>query len=546
MNFNNLQDYKIRNNIDELVRRPNGLNSRQLRQRIWPKLLGIDRYQSVDRKYVRTISAASPHEIYIRQTSNGLISFTTEDNDPVLPSDTLLSSHRDCRTIHNDISRSLWTLSSIESDAMDLDQCLPKVKWTNDVYLYRNRLVLTNTILLILTKHPHLYYYQGYHDILSVVHICMQDPLLSYSVSEALTCRFLGDMMQQEFATVTLTLPLILTVIKEADVELYNVLVSVLCMPRPDGDGSGSDGLYEDGSKTEDELSQAIMFTLCNYITWFAHDIKKMSQICWVFDLFLSMPPDYSIYFTAALVISFKDEIVELWVAPGEDGEEGVACRDGFGRPLKDGGGCDYATMYTFLLNLTRPPKREEDHECSETPSPVRRDINMYHLIEVSDTLYQHIYPPSVLLSHVLNPPLDSPHSHGKCGQLIRSGTITIFNYLYDKKNTIGCCNMTVPTYRSDCVLMVEAICDKRMVGCELLEETTADPIVATVANDSEMTADCAVHVGDSKSVVVVKGEIVSKSESNFFAQYTPLIVSTVVHSFVLYYLLFTDSPQKH
>jgi hypothetical protein len=441
---------------------------------------------------------------------------------------------------------------------MDLDQCLPKVKWENDVFQYRNRLVLTNTILLILTKHPHLYYYQGYYDILSVIQITMHDPLLSYSVSEAVTGRFLGDMMQKEFQTVTLTLPLILTVIKEADVELYDLLVGLLCMPRPPSDDD--DDAEVDGGPTEDELTQAVMFSLCNYITWFSHDIKRMSQICWLFDVFIAMPPDYAVYFVAALVISFRDEIIALAATPDDEPAQD-GCKDGFGRSVESEG-CDYATMYTFLLNLSRQPKRPDssvDDENSSGVSPealAPRELDLFHLIEICDTLYQHIYPPAVLLSHVLHPVpgSGSDRAHRKCAQLIKDGTITIFNYLYDKKNVLGCHSGALPTFESDSTLLMRSM-RRRRCTCSrcgagdghqgsvvtAVGEATATLCKGAAEGDIPKVSGVAIPVAPVAGTVVGVDAPSPRPSSVSW----PLVLSTALHGIVLYCLLFTESPSK-
>ena len=66
-----------------------------------------------------------------------------------------LSEHRDYRTICNDMDRSLYNFAKSDPDCSTSTNLM-----TNNVYLRRHRLLLTNIILVILQRHPHLYYYQ--------------------------------------------------------------------------------------------------------------------------------------------------------------------------------------------------------------------------------------------------------------------------------------------------------------------------------------------------------------------------------------------------
>ena len=69
--------------------------------------------------------------------------------------------------------------------------------------------------------------------------------------AEYLTLKYLGDVMRADFSSVTATLPIVLTLIKEVDVELYTVLTQFLPCGAVDTDDS-----------------MCSMFLLSNFITW--------------------------------------------------------------------------------------------------------------------------------------------------------------------------------------------------------------------------------------------------------------------------------------
>ena len=93
-----------------LSRQKDGFVDSSTRRRIWPKLLGISKYDIIDyRKYVR--------------------------------------QHRDTQQVICDVERSLWNLKDTS-------------RWTKS-FMHRRREALLGIILATLCRNEKLYYYQG-------------------------------------------------------------------------------------------------------------------------------------------------------------------------------------------------------------------------------------------------------------------------------------------------------------------------------------------------------------------------------------------------
>lgn len=102
-------------------------------QRVWPKLLGVNRYDVKD--------------------------FRAH----IVP-------HRDENQVLNDIDRSLWSLN-------------PTTSWS-PALRHRRREALFNIIMAVLCKNESLYYYQGFHDVVSIFLLVLEDDYLTFALVE--------------------------------------------------------------------------------------------------------------------------------------------------------------------------------------------------------------------------------------------------------------------------------------------------------------------------------------------------------------------------
>ena len=121
---------------------------------------------------------------------------------------------------------------------------------------------LTNIIHAILVKNPHLYYYQGYHDFVSVFLLSLGENLGFYCADAA--SRFLiKDYMLESFEPgIIPALNLIMKLLKAVDEDIYSMI--------------------EQGSFGQPT------FTLSWVLTWYSHDILSFNQVKRIFDVCLS------------------------------------------------------------------------------------------------------------------------------------------------------------------------------------------------------------------------------------------------------------------
>lgn len=93
--------------------------------------------------------------------------------------------HRDAAQLRCDIDRSFWSLDCARS-------------WGRRK-LARKRAVLSDLITALLVRRPALHYFQGLHDVASVLVLVLQDDVLALAVMESLAARGLGDFMRRDF-----------------------------------------------------------------------------------------------------------------------------------------------------------------------------------------------------------------------------------------------------------------------------------------------------------------------------------------------------------
>lgn len=145
--------------------------------------------------------------------------------------------------------------------------------------------VLSNTIHAILNKNSELYYYQGFHDFVSVFMLTLGENLGFYC-SEAAARYLIRDYMLETFdAGVIPALDLILKLLQQVDEELYEVIIQAGSQPT---------------------------FTLSWILTWFSHDLYSFAQVQRIYDACLSQHPLFSLYLAVATIIYNKNKLEEV------------------------------------------------------------------------------------------------------------------------------------------------------------------------------------------------------------------------------------------
>ena len=163
-------------------RRPSGFQSNEIRRRVWPQLLGVNRY-------------------------GGGVSFVTG------------SGHRDHLQVKMDVERSFQNILIRKNASL------------SEEWVFHRRRALERITMTLLIAHPDLYYYQGLNDIFGAVILILEDESLAYRVCEAVATRYLADYMQPDFKNLAVLMRLIFYIIREVDSELYTFLRDISMEP---------------------------------------------------------------------------------------------------------------------------------------------------------------------------------------------------------------------------------------------------------------------------------------------------------------------------
>ncbi|KZT24850.1 hypothetical protein NEOLEDRAFT_1134531 [Neolentinus lepideus HHB14362 ss-1] len=226
--------------LRELSVRPGGLGKD--RETIWPKLLRVN-----------------PH------------------SNPLEASGSSSEPHHDERQIKLDTERS-FVLYPVDNHEPSNREALQRDLHELLVSIFRRRRKLS--------------YFQGYHDIITVLFLTLPKDL-HLTCAEKLSLHRLRDSMGSSLEPVLGQLRILQRLLRIADPQYSAVL---------------------------DDNSPLPYFALSNLLTLFAHDIPTLPLIQHVFDYLLTRHPIASVYLAAAVLLSRKEEV--MWLE--QEGEEGM------------------------------------------------------------------------------------------------------------------------------------------------------------------------------------------------------------------------------
>ncbi|KAJ8693455.1 GTPase-activating protein gyp8, variant 2 [Pleurotus ostreatus] len=151
---------------------------------------------------------------------------------------------------------------------------------------------LHELIVSVFRKRPRLSYFQGYHDIVSVLFLTLP-PEMQFCCTEKLSLQRVRDSMGSTLEPVLGLLRVMSRLLRLADPPLSSLLEQISPLP---------------------------YYALSNLLTLFAHDMPCLPLIQHVFDYLLCRPPIMVVYLASAILLSRKAEIERL----EEAGEEGM------------------------------------------------------------------------------------------------------------------------------------------------------------------------------------------------------------------------------
>jgi len=141
---------------------------------------------------------------------------------------------------------------------------------------------LSSTLHALFRENTQFHYYQGFHDLASIILHAFDDVEMSKQVIFRVMKLFLKEAMGEDLSIANDALSLLVHLIERDD----RVLAQTLCK-----DGVGP------------------QFALSWLLTWFSHDVRNAHQAFRLFDSFLSSHPLLPLY-TAAAIIKFRSDVI--------------------------------------------------------------------------------------------------------------------------------------------------------------------------------------------------------------------------------------------
>ncbi|ORX49748.1 RabGAP/TBC [Piromyces finnis] len=140
---------------------------------------------------------------------------------------------------------------------------------------------LSNVIMYSLKDHSYLHYYQGYHDICSLLLLVLGEDIAK-SCAEVLALYWLREYMKETLEPTLEVMSLLYPILKYADPKIYKLVYNNMIPP---------------------------YFSISWVITWCIHDLRDTSEMERIFDFFISNNPIMPIYFAAAVILAQKDQL---------------------------------------------------------------------------------------------------------------------------------------------------------------------------------------------------------------------------------------------
>ncbi|KAF5389626.1 hypothetical protein D9757_004176 [Collybiopsis confluens] len=143
---------------------------------------------------------------------------------------------------------------------------------------------LYNLLVSIFRRHPKLSYFQGFHDIITVLFLTLP-PHLRLPCAEKVSLHRTRDAMGEGLEPVLGLLRFLAKLLAAVDADLARVIRRASPLP---------------------------YFALSHLLTMFSHDVPTLPLIQHIFDYLLSRPPVALVYLAAAIIIQRKEELFNL------------------------------------------------------------------------------------------------------------------------------------------------------------------------------------------------------------------------------------------
>eukprot|EP00088_Acartia_fossae_P012925 TRINITY_DN16690_c0_g1_i1.p1 TRINITY_DN16690_c0_g1~~TRINITY_DN16690_c0_g1_i1.p1 ORF type:complete len:438 (+),score=101.54 TRINITY_DN16690_c0_g1_i1:49-1362(+) len=210
-----------------------GLCNDKMRARVWPVLMNVDHLED-------------------------------EDN---VPTDEQVQKHPEYNQVVLDVNRSL--------------KRFPPCIGEEERPLLQEQ--LTRLIIRVIITHPHLHYYQGYHDV-AITFLLVVGEHLGYHIVERLSVSHLKEFMAPTMEPTSKLLQYMYPIIRQRNSDLHSHMV---------------------------RAEVGTIFALPWLITWFGHVLPDYNDVVRLYDFFLAQPPMMPVYLATAIVLYRQQEILE-------------------------------------------------------------------------------------------------------------------------------------------------------------------------------------------------------------------------------------------
>ncbi|RCK64777.1 GTPase-activating protein GYP8 [Candida viswanathii] len=309
--------------LSDLSRSTDGLINNELRCKIWPILLGIDYTIAENGTNGKDGTTTTTTTLDRSVLSTPLSGANLMKISPDLFLDDLkyvdLPPHKDEDQVKLDIQRSFTILNHIQSILYLGPSSYATILTPNDIENLKTK--LSHLIIKLLRKYPSLNYYQGFHDIASIILLVCYIPNdklddfnsngdvdeanddykineeLAFKMLEYLAIFHLRDYMLTDIYLTIDHLKLIPAVLEVVDEQLFELIRQ-----------TSNSFILSEGLHYDYKFDQG----LSSILTIYSHDLTNINQILTLWDFSLSYNSVLiNMYVYAASLITFKERIWE-------------------------------------------------------------------------------------------------------------------------------------------------------------------------------------------------------------------------------------------
>ena len=319
--------------LTDLARSTDGLINNELRCKIWPILLGIDDNSNIHNKHVTTQNDNHLPPSILSNNKFSTDLFLQDLQCVELP------PHKDEDQVKLDIQRSITILNHIQSLLYSGSSSYTTILTTNEIDHLKGK--LSNLIIKLLRKYPSLNYYQGFHDIASIILLVCYipndklddyniningskhndgsnntyedgndyqiDEELAFKMLEKLAIYHLRDYLITDINLSINHLRLIPTILQIVDNQLFELIKQ-----------TSNSFIQSKGLNYDYKFYQA----LSSILTIYSHDLINLSQILTLWDFSLSYNSVLiNMYIYVATLITFKSKIWQTLNIPQEEND---------------------------------------------------------------------------------------------------------------------------------------------------------------------------------------------------------------------------------